>query len=133
MNDPILLQWIYLHDLHQIDAPCILIDRLWPHGRSRSELGIDHWWPEAAPSSRLKRHLTQERLDWPRFARQYRDELHTHAEKTRRFIRLAQQLSRQQKTLVLVTHERHPEESWPEVLHEFLLKSLRKEFRSYSA
>lgn len=98
----------------------MLIDRLWPHGRTRSELGIDHWWPEAAPSNSLKREWTQEKIDWQRFARRYRDELHMDSSKTQRLLNLAQQ----QASVMMISQERDPEQSWPRILQEFLTKAL---------
>ncbi|MFK7161236.1 DUF488 family protein [Marinospirillum sp. MEB164] len=114
------LQWLYNNDSETSSAPRVLIDRLWPHGRTRSELSIDHWWPEAAPSNSLKREWTQEKMDWQRFARRYRDELHTDSSKTQRLLDLAQQ----QAAIIMISQERDPEQSWPHILQEFLTKAL---------
>ncbi len=61
-------------------------------------------------------------MDWPRFARRYRDELHNDSSKTERLLALAQQTP-----LILMSQERDPDQSWPQILQEFLIKACQQE------
>lgn len=60
------------------DGTRILVDRLWPRGLSRSEVAIDRWMKEIAPSTELRRWFGHDPQKWPEFRRRYRDELRQH-------------------------------------------------------
>src|SRR5690349_24273975 len=53
----------------------VLVDRVWPRGRSRADLRIDEWMREIAPSSELRRWFGHDPARWDEFRRRYRAEL----------------------------------------------------------
>ena|SRR5690242_11315858 len=57
------------------DGNRILVDGLWPRGFSGSELRIDRWMRELAPSAALRKWYGHEPKKWDEFRRRYRREL----------------------------------------------------------
>ena len=57
------------------DGHRILVDRVWPRGRSREVLGLDAWIPEAGPSTALRKWFGHDPARWEEFRRRYREEL----------------------------------------------------------
>lgn len=53
----------------------VLIDRVWPRGRTKEEVACDLWAKEVTPSTTLRRALHSGDLAPEEFARAYRDEL----------------------------------------------------------
>ncbi|SFB78860.1 Uncharacterized conserved protein YeaO, DUF488 family [Marinospirillum celere] len=114
MKYPIFVKWIYA-PREEDDGIRILVDRLWPYGRDRDELGVDHWWRDTAPSSALKRQYSQGEINWKDFARLYRNELYTHPERLRSLKSLAEK-----GKVTLLALEREPEQSHVSLLRESL-------------
>jgi len=114
MKYPVFIKWIYA-PREEEDGTRILVDRLWPHGRDRNELGVDHWWRDSAPSTALKRQFSQGEISWKEFARHYRNELYTSPEKLRTL-----KIQAQQGKVTLLALEREPENSHLPLLIESL-------------
>ena len=57
------------------DGYRILVDRIWPRGRSRHDLRIDEWTPSVAPSADLRRWFGHQPERWSGFRDRYRREL----------------------------------------------------------
>jgi len=57
------------------DGYRILVDRLWPRGMKKSELSLDAWEKDLAPSNALRREFAHDPERWPRFRSDYRKEL----------------------------------------------------------
>ncbi|MGC8634082.1 MAG: DUF488 domain-containing protein [Candidatus Limnocylindrales bacterium] len=53
----------------------VLVDRVWPRGRTRESLQLDQWAPELAPSNELRRWFGHDPARWPEFQARYRAEL----------------------------------------------------------
>ena len=53
----------------------MLVDRLWPRGLTRTELGADVWLKDVAPSPALRRWFGHDARRWNGFRRRYRAEL----------------------------------------------------------
>jgi uncharacterized protein YeaO (DUF488 family) len=64
------------------DGVRILVDRLWPRGKSKEELGIDHWMKQVAPSPGLRKWFDHDPDKFNEFKEKYKDELHNDEEKT---------------------------------------------------
>jgi uncharacterized protein YeaO (DUF488 family) len=60
------------------DGSRILVDRLWPRGRSKASLDLDVWLKDIAPSTELRKWYQHDPAKWPEFQRRYREELATH-------------------------------------------------------
>lgn len=57
------------------DGRRILVDRLWPRGRSKEQAHVDWWLKEIAPSDELRRWFGHEPAKWQEFKARYREEL----------------------------------------------------------
>lgn len=87
------------------DGYRVLVDRLWPRGRSKAELKIDEWLKELAPSDSLRKAFHDDDLGWGAFRKAYLGELKTHRDDLRRLGHIAE---RGKLTLVFAAHdERH--------------------------
>jgi uncharacterized protein YeaO (DUF488 family) len=81
------------------DGYRVLVDRLWPRGRSRAQLHLDAWLKELAPSTELREWFGHDPARWTEFKRRYRLELRRQA--SRPLIeQLAARARRQRVTLV---------------------------------
>lgn len=49
------------------DGYKILIDRLWPRGKSKKEVKIDLWLKEIAPSNELRKYFCHDPKKWNLF------------------------------------------------------------------
>lgn len=57
------------------DGYRVLVDRLWPRGISRTELKMDAWEKDIAPSPELRRWFNHDPKRWDEFRRRYKAEL----------------------------------------------------------
>ena len=57
------------------DGYRVLVDRLWPRGKSKASLALDEWRQDLAPSDTLRRWFNHEPERWTEFQRRYRAEL----------------------------------------------------------
>ncbi|WP_066729743.1 DUF488 domain-containing protein [Desulfuromonas sp. DDH964] len=62
------------------DGRRILVDRIWPRGRSKEVMQLDAWLKEVAPSDELRKWFGHEPEKWPEFKRRYFAELDDHPE-----------------------------------------------------
>jgi len=62
------------------DGIRFLVERLWPRGVRKSDLPLDGWVKEAAPSDRLRRWFAHDPAKWEEFRRRYFAELDEHPE-----------------------------------------------------
>lgn len=64
----------------EADGVRFFIDRLWPRGISKEDLGSTIWLKEIAPSSGLRKWFNHDPERWPEFRNRYLAELHGMAE-----------------------------------------------------
>src|SRR5689334_12129385 len=57
------------------DGYRVLVDRLWPRGRSRDELRLDEWARAVAPSTALRKWFGHDPSRWHEFRSRYVEEL----------------------------------------------------------
>ncbi len=57
------------------DGSRVLVDRVWPRGRSRESLALVAWERDVAPSDELRRWFGHEPARWDEFRRRYLAEL----------------------------------------------------------
>ncbi len=57
------------------DGVRVLVDRVWPRGRTKEELNLDRWAREIAPSTELRRWFGHDPARWDEFRRRYQAEL----------------------------------------------------------
>jgi len=61
------------------DGTRILVDRLWPRGVRKTDLAVETWLKEIAPSDALRRWFGHDPDRWSEFRRRYKAELAHHA------------------------------------------------------
>lgn len=57
------------------DGCRVLVDRLWPRGRSKAQLALDEWLKELAPSNELRKKFNHNVKKWEFFVSNYKKEL----------------------------------------------------------
>lgn len=57
------------------DGYRVLVDRLWPRGKTKESLKIDAWLKDIAPSTELRNWFEHDRQKWIEFKKRYFDEL----------------------------------------------------------
>jgi uncharacterized protein YeaO (DUF488 family) len=57
------------------DGKRVLVDRLWPRGKSKETLKLDLWLRDIAPSTELRQWFGHEPPKWPQFRKKYFAEL----------------------------------------------------------
>ncbi|MFP2959858.1 DUF488 domain-containing protein [Myxococcus sp. 1LA] len=57
------------------DGRRFLVDRLWPRGVRKTELPLEAWLKDAAPSPELRKWFAHDPARWPEFRRRYAAEL----------------------------------------------------------
>jgi uncharacterized protein YeaO (DUF488 family) len=57
------------------DGARFLVERLWPRGIKKTDLRMDAWLKEVAPSSELRRWFGHDPAKWAQFRRRYFTEL----------------------------------------------------------
>lgn len=73
------------------DGKRVLIDRLWPRGVKKSEVKIDEWMKDIAPSTGLRKWFGHEPARWPEFQDRYAAEVRQHPELLNDLRRLARE------------------------------------------
>ncbi len=57
------------------DGKRILVERLWPRGIKKSDLHLDVWLKEVAPSTELRKWFSHDPAKWSEFQKRYKKEL----------------------------------------------------------
>ena len=57
------------------DGYRVLVDRVWPRGRSKQRLRLDEWLPDLGPSTELRKWFGHRVERWPEFQERYHAEL----------------------------------------------------------
>ncbi|MET7999656.1 DUF488 domain-containing protein [Nonomuraea glycinis] len=70
---PISIQRVYDHTTPS--GAVFLVDRMWPRGVRKSDLRLDGWARDAAPSTELRQWFGHRPERFPEFATRYRAEL----------------------------------------------------------
>jgi uncharacterized protein YeaO (DUF488 family) len=70
------------------DGYRVLVDRVWPRGRSKAALALDQWASDLAPSTTLRKWFGHDPKRWEAFEQRYRRELASEEqqERMRRFL-----------------------------------------------
>ncbi len=64
-----------VYDLDESDRQRVLVDRLWPRGKSKEELHITEWAKDITPTTELRQDYHEGKIDYPDFAAAYKKEL----------------------------------------------------------
>jgi uncharacterized protein YeaO (DUF488 family) len=61
----------------------VLVDRLWPRGKRKSDLRLDAWVKDIAPSTELRKWFQHDPKRWLEFCKRYKAELKSQSCKRR--------------------------------------------------
>ncbi len=103
------------------DGKRFLVERLWPRAVKKTELRLDGWLKEVAPSAPLRQWFSHDPAKWEEFRRRYFAELENRPETWEQLLRAAQ---RGRVTLVYSSHDQ--EHNNAVALKDFLEAKIRK-------
>lgn len=121
MNYTINLKRVYT-TVEALDDARILVDRIWPRGRTRETLALTEWFLDVAPSSSLSRKYHQQQFNETSFEACYRTELREHPDTLLPLMRYARE-----GVLTLLSACRNTDHSHLPVLKEMVLSALAEE------
>ncbi len=101
------------------DGARVLVDRVWPRGRSRDALALLAWEREVAPSDELRRWFGHDPARWDEFRQRYHEELQA-TDRRAALDRLARMA--QDGRLTLVYGAADPQRNQAVVIREALLE-----------
>lgn len=73
--DAIKVERVYDYDPAAHQGRAVLVDRLWPRGKSKAELGEALWLKDVAPSTELRKWFGHKPERWTEFKKRYFAEL----------------------------------------------------------
>jgi uncharacterized protein YeaO (DUF488 family) len=98
-----------------------LVDRLWPRGLRKSDLKLDGWLRDVAPSDELRRWFGHRPERFAEFAERYRRELDQHPDAVRPLLEAARR-----GPVTLLYSARDPDHNQAVVLRDHLLEHLAR-------
>ncbi|HEY8100707.1 MAG TPA: DUF488 domain-containing protein [Burkholderiaceae bacterium] len=101
------------------DGYRVLVDRIWPRGRTKEELALGLWAKDLAPSTELRKWFEHDPKKWEKFQQRYRSELDTE-EKQQQMRQLL--TAAHGKPLTLVYGAKDEEHNQAVVLKEVLMQ-----------
>ncbi len=96
-----------------------LVERLWPRGVKKSDLQLDGWIKEVAPSTALRKWFSHDPAKWPEFQRRYIAELDANPDS---WAPIQEAARHGPVTLIFSSHD--PDHNNAVVLKEYLDKKL---------
>ena len=69
------IKLVRIYDHEQPLGYRILVDRLWPRGKSKKDANIDEWAKEISPSTELRKWFNHDDTKYPEFRQKYIAEL----------------------------------------------------------
>jgi uncharacterized protein YeaO (DUF488 family) len=103
------------------DGTCYLVERLWPRGIRKTDLKIEAWCRDVAPSTELRKWFGHDPAKWAEFKSRYRAELSERLEAWEPLFAAAQS-----GTVTLLYSARDTEHNSALLLKEFLEERSRK-------
>jgi uncharacterized protein YeaO (DUF488 family) len=86
------------------DGYRVLVDRVWPRGRTKEHLRLDTWARDLGPSTKLRKWFGHDPERWTEFQARYHAEL-AEADRARVLDELAQRAREASVTLVYGAHD----------------------------
>jgi uncharacterized protein YeaO (DUF488 family) len=109
------------------DGMRLLVDKLWPRGVKKTDLHLDGWIQDVAPSDGLRRWFGHDPKKWAEFRRRYFAELDSHPEAWEQ-IRSTARRGR----VTLVYSARDPEHNNAVALKEYLVARMNQKRTSHA-
>ncbi|HEY8400352.1 MAG TPA: DUF488 family protein [Cytophagaceae bacterium] len=114
----IKLQRVYDYEEHPEKGYAILIDRLWPRGVKKTDLQVDEWLKDIAPSTALRKWFSHDPAKWNDFKKDYISELKSNKELLHRI----KELEKEHATILFLYAAKDQEHNHAIVLKEILDK-----------
>ena len=100
------------------DGTRVLVDRLWPRGLKKSDVALDAWLKDLAPSNELRKWFHAHPQQWSKFREKYLKELATR-QPTRRCSNFTS-LQKERRRLTLLFASKNEERNNALVLKQLL-------------
>lgn len=84
------------------DGKRYLVERLWPRGVKKTDLPLDGWLKDVAPSTGLRKWFSHDPAKWAEFQRRYQAELNANADSWKPVLDAARQGN---VTLIYSSHD----------------------------
>ena len=119
---PVAVKRVY-ESASRSDGARVLVDRLWPRGLRKTEIALDEWLRDLAPSDELRKWFHTQPERWELFRKRYLKELaRPEAEKD---LQKLYHLAQKRKRLTLLYASKNEERNNAVVLKD-LLDGMRK-------
>ncbi|MFC4770594.1 DUF488 domain-containing protein [Enterococcus hermanniensis] len=105
---------------NKTDGYRVLVDRIWPRGKSKENEKIDCWLKEIAPSTDLRKWFNHEAEKYTQFKSNYLAELQNDPQK--KALKELKEILSQHETVTLVYGAKNEEQNNAQVLYELLTK-----------
>jgi uncharacterized protein YeaO (DUF488 family) len=102
------------------DGSRVLVDRMWPRGKSKDDLRIDAWCKDIAPGNELRKWFNHEPEKWEEFKQRYFHELDSKPDLVKGILDLAEG-----GMLTLVYSSRDEERNNAVALKEYLTMKMK--------
>lgn len=102
------------------DGYRVLVDRLWPRGKSKETEKIDLWLKEIAPSPELRKWFNHEADKYAEFSVRYQEELQTGSQ--REAFEKLEQVLKDHETITLIYGAKNETQNNAQVLYDLLAK-----------
>ena len=103
------------------DGKRFLVERLWPRGIKKTDLPLDDWFKDVAPSTELRKWFSHDPARWNEFQHRYRAELQHQPQLWKPLLDAARK-----GTITLVFSSHDVEHNNAVALKEFLESQLSK-------
>ncbi|GAA4639509.1 DUF488 domain-containing protein [Actinoallomurus vinaceus] len=110
-----------VYEAEDVKGAVFLVDRLWPRGVRKSDLELDGWLRDVAPSDDLRRWFGHRPERFAEFTERYRRELDEHPDAVRPLLEAARQ-----GPVTLLYAARDPDHNQAVVLRDHLLDRLSR-------
>ena len=110
------------------DGHRVLVDRLWPRGIKKTDLALDGWVKEIAPSDKLRRWFSHDKSKWDEFRRRYFEELDSRPEVWQEIQKAARN-----RHITLVYGAKDTEHNNAVALKEYLDADMSRKKKTYHA
>jgi uncharacterized protein YeaO (DUF488 family) len=97
----------------------VLVDRVWPRGKTKEEVHMDLWMKEVAPSTDLRKWFGHDPEKWGEFRKSYFKELAGHRDEVERLVEKASE-----GDLLLLYGAKDEEHNQAVALKEYLDKKM---------
>jgi len=103
------------------DGLRFLVERLWPRGKKKSDLPLESWRKDVAPSTELRKWFSHDPAKWPQFQERYFAELDSRPEAYEQILAAARH-----RTVTLIYSSHDTEHNNAVALKQYLERKLQR-------